>query len=104
MKAVRIRLKELLKSLSGVVEKYLFQLSVGLILLVPHAGLQQPQFIQRQHTAVGLAVFFVQFTKLFRPALFVGDWAVSQLWLFWLAPLMGAAFAGFVYRWLADED
>lgn len=38
------------------------------------------------------------------PALMVGDWAISQLWLFWLAPLMGAAFAGLVYRWLADED
>ena len=33
-------------------------------------------------------------------ALFVGDWAVGQLWLFWLAPLAGAALAGIVYRWL----
>lgn len=31
------------------------------------------------------------------PALFVGDWAVAQLWLFWLAPLAGAAAAGVVY-------
>ncbi len=35
------------------------------------------------------------------PALFVGGWAVQQLWLFWLAPLVGAALAGVVYRWLA---
>ncbi|HEV2700898.1 MAG TPA: aquaporin Z [Steroidobacteraceae bacterium] len=35
------------------------------------------------------------------PALFVGGWAVSQLWLFWVAPLLGAALAGGVYRWLA---
>ena len=31
-------------------------------------------------------------------ALFVGDWAVSQLWLFWLAPIVGAVLAGAVYR------
>jgi aquaporin Z len=36
-------------------------------------------------------------------ALFVGDWAVSQLWLFWLAPIAGAILAGLVYRWLGDE-
>ena len=38
------------------------------------------------------------------PALFVGGWAVSQLWLFWVAPLIGAALAGIVYRWLAAEE
>jgi aquaporin Z len=32
------------------------------------------------------------------PALFVGGWAVEQLWLFWVAPLLGAAVAGFAYR------
>ena len=31
------------------------------------------------------------------PAVFVGGWAVQQLWLFWLAPLIGAALAGVVY-------
>jgi aquaporin Z len=31
------------------------------------------------------------------PALFVGGWALSQLWLFWVAPLLGGALAGFVY-------
>jgi aquaporin Z len=34
------------------------------------------------------------------PALFVGGWALSQLWLFWVAPLLGASLAGLVYRWL----
>ena len=34
------------------------------------------------------------------PALIVGGWAISQLWLFWVAPLLGAALAGVVYRWL----
>lgn len=31
------------------------------------------------------------------PALFVGDWALAQLWLFWLAPIAGAALAGVLY-------
>jgi aquaporin Z len=35
------------------------------------------------------------------PALIVGGWALSQLWLFWVAPLLGAGLAGVVYRWLA---
>jgi aquaporin Z len=30
-------------------------------------------------------------------ALFQGDWAISQLWLFWLAPIFGAILAGIVY-------
>jgi aquaporin Z len=38
------------------------------------------------------------------PALFVGGWALSQLWLFWVAPIVGAALAGFAYRWLGGED
>ena len=37
------------------------------------------------------------------PALFVGDWALRQLWLFWLAPVIGAALAGVAYRFLAEE-
>lgn len=36
-------------------------------------------------------------------AIFQGDWAISQLWLFWLAPIVGAILAGIVYRWLATE-
>jgi aquaporin Z len=36
------------------------------------------------------------------PALFVGGWALGQLWLFWVAPLLGAALAGFAYRWLGE--
>jgi aquaporin Z len=37
------------------------------------------------------------------PALFVGGWAVEQLWLFWLAPILGAAIAGIVYPAVAGE-
>lgn len=37
------------------------------------------------------------------PALFVGGWALAQLWLFWVAPLIGGAVGGFLYRWLGGS-
>ena len=37
------------------------------------------------------------------PALLVGGWALEQLWMFWIAPLIGAALAGVAYRWLGQE-
>ena len=36
------------------------------------------------------------------PALFVGDWALAQLWLFWVVPIVGAVLAGFVYKALLE--
>jgi len=36
-------------------------------------------------------------------ALFVGDWAVAQLWLFWLAPIVGGVLGAVVYRLIASE-
>jgi aquaporin Z len=38
------------------------------------------------------------------PALMVGSWALQQLWLFWVAPLIGAVLAGIGYRWLGGEN
>jgi aquaporin Z len=38
------------------------------------------------------------------PALFAGGWALQQLWLFWLAPLIGGALGGLAYRWLSPES
>ena len=38
------------------------------------------------------------------PAIFVGGWALSQLWLFWVAPIIGAALAGFVYNIVAGKN
>jgi len=38
------------------------------------------------------------------PALIVGDWALAQLWLFWVAPIGGAVIGGVLYRWLAGAD
>jgi aquaporin Z len=37
------------------------------------------------------------------PAVFVGGWALGQLWLFWVAPIAGAALGGLVYRFLGGE-
>jgi aquaporin Z len=38
------------------------------------------------------------------PALFVGGWAVAQLWLFWVAPLVGGVLGGVIYRWLGESN
>lgn len=38
------------------------------------------------------------------PALFAGAWALTQLWMFWVAPILGALLAGFVYSWLVGDD
>ncbi|MGI2258969.1 aquaporin Z [Shewanella sp. GXUN23E] len=38
------------------------------------------------------------------PALVQGGWALEQLWLFWVAPMIGALLAGLVYRWLAPDN
>ncbi len=37
------------------------------------------------------------------PAIIVGGWALQQLWLFWVAPILGGALGGLGYRWLAEE-
>ena len=37
-------------------------------------------------------------------ALFVGDWAVAQLWLFWVAPIAGALLGALAYRFIASEE
>ena len=38
------------------------------------------------------------------PAIFVGGWALSQLWLFWIAPIIGGVLAGFVYNFIAGKS
>jgi aquaporin Z len=38
------------------------------------------------------------------PALFVGDWAIEQLWMFWVAPIIGAVLGGLLYRYVLDEE
>jgi aquaporin Z len=36
-------------------------------------------------------------------AIFVGDWALGQLWLFWVAPIIGAVLAGYAYSFIAGK-
>jgi aquaporin Z len=36
-------------------------------------------------------------------ALYVGDWAIAELWLFWLAPIVGAVIGAIAYRFIAEE-
>ena len=38
------------------------------------------------------------------PALIVGGWAIQQLWMFWLAPILGAVVGGVIYRWLGKDE
>jgi aquaporin Z len=38
------------------------------------------------------------------PALLVGGWAIQQLWLFWLAPIVGAALAGIIYPAISSDN
>jgi aquaporin Z len=38
------------------------------------------------------------------PAVFVGGWALAQLWLFWVAPIIGGLVGGFAYRWLMTPE
>jgi aquaporin Z len=38
------------------------------------------------------------------PALFVGGWAIAQLWLFWLAPPVGGVLGALIYRWVGSEE
>jgi aquaporin Z len=66
-------------------------------------------------TAIGLALTLIHLISIpvtntsvnparsTGPALFVGDWALSQLWLFWVAPLAGAALASVVYKLVSGE-
>jgi aquaporin Z len=67
-------------------------------------------------TAIGLALTLIHLISIpvtntsvnparsTGPAIFVGGWAIEQLWLFWVAPIAGAALAGVAYRALLDPD
>jgi aquaporin Z len=37
-------------------------------------------------------------------AVFAGGWALTQLWLFWLAPIVGAVIGAYAYRWIGEES
>lgn len=38
------------------------------------------------------------------PAIFAQGWALTQLWMFWVAPILGALLAGFLYDWLGSKE
>jgi aquaporin Z len=71
--------------------KYLAGLAIGLCLTLIHLI-----SIPVTNTSVNPARSTSQ-------ALFVGDWAVGQLWLFWVAPIIGALLAGIIYKYLSPE-
>ncbi|MQM32248.1 MAG: aquaporin, partial [Candidatus Accumulibacter phosphatis] len=37
-------------------------------------------------------------------AIFVGDWATAQLWLFWVAPIIGGVLGALAYRFIAGDE
>ncbi len=71
--------------------KYLAGLAIGLCLTLIHLI-----SIPVTNTSVNPARSTSQ-------ALFVGDWAIDQLWLFWVAPIIGALLAGLLYKYLSPE-
>ncbi len=71
--------------------KYLGGLAIGLALTLIHLI-----SIPVTNTSVNPARSTSQ-------ALFVGDWALNQLWLFWVAPIIGALMAGLIIRYLSPE-
>ncbi len=71
--------------------KYLAGLAIGLCLTLIHLI-----SIPVTNTSVNPARSTSQ-------ALFAGDWALGQLWLFWVAPIVGALLAGLVYKYLSPE-
>lgn len=71
--------------------KYLAGLAIGLSLTLIHLI-----SIPVTNTSVNPARSTSQ-------AVFVGDWALGQLWLFWVAPIVGAILAGIVYKYLSPE-
>lgn len=72
--------------------KYLAGLAIGLCLTLIHLI-----SIPVTNTSVNPARSTSQ-------ALFVGDWAMEQLWLFWVAPIIGALLAGLIYKYLSPEN
>lgn len=71
--------------------KYLAGLAIGLALTLIHLI-----SIPVTNTSVNPARSTSQ-------AIFAGDWALGQLWLFWVAPIVGAILAGLVYKYLSPE-
>ena len=85
-----------------------------MFLLVIHGSTHQRAPVEFAGIAIGLALALIHMISIpvtntsvnparsTATALFVGGWALQQLWLFWIAPVIGAAMAGFVYKSLLE--
>jgi hypothetical protein len=62
----------------------------------PSLVLDRPKFIT-------LADAFYRPARSTGVAVFVGDWAISQLWLFWVAPIVGGTVGAAIYRFISSE-
>jgi len=51
-----------------------------------------------------LMQFHLSFIKIKPQAIFVGGAALSQLWLFWVAPVLGGFIGGLIYKYLLKRD
>ena len=97
---------------SGFIAEFVFTFMFLLVILGATGKNAPPGFAP---IAIGLALTLIHLISIpvtntsvnparsVGPAIFVGGWALEQLWLFWVAPLTGAAAAGLFNRWLNDE-
>jgi aquaporin Z len=86
-----------------------------MFLLVIHGATDKPAPLGLAPIAIGLCLTLIHLISIpvtntsVNPArstgvaLFVGGWAIEQLWLFWVAPIIGALLGGAVYRWLGGN-
>jgi aquaporin Z len=98
--------------LSGVITEF-FLTAMFLLVILGATGKKAPPGFAP--LAIGLALTLIHLISIpvtntsvnparsTGPAIFVGGWALEQLWLFWVAPLLGAIGAGFFNRWLNEE-
>jgi len=88
----------------------------GMFLVIIMGATDRRTTVGFQPIAIGLALTLIHLVSIpvtntsvnparsTGPALIVGDWALSQLWLFWVAPIVGAVLGASLYRWLGGPD
>jgi aquaporin Z len=88
----------------------------GMFLVIIMGATDRRTTVGFQPIAIGLALTLIHLISIpvtntsvnparsTGPALLVGDWALSQLWLFWVAPIVGAVLGAALYRWLGGPD
>ena len=88
----------------------------GMFLVIIMGATDRRTTVGFQPIAIGLALTLIHLISIpvtntsvnparsTGPALIVGDWALQQLWLFWVAPIVGAVLGASLYRWLGGPD